>query len=233
MTIPADRHLRTEEIDITLARDSRSPARFDHALNGVHGVLRTADGRWSDIPVARWHGASDDTADREFDDAVVRRCDGPTIDLGCGPGRLVAALVAGDVPALGVDISRVAVSAARRRGVAVLQRDIFGHLPGEGRWAHVLLIDGNIGIGGDPGLLLERVGALLARGGTLIAELDAHVGGVQVDVVRTEGRHGAGPWFPWARVGVDGMAAAMRGHGLDPLNITEISGRLLVEAVRR
>ena len=32
----------------------------------------------------------------------------------------------------------------------MLRRDLFAPLPGEGRWHHVLLADGNIGIGGDP-----------------------------------------------------------------------------------
>jgi hypothetical protein len=33
----------------------------------------------------------------------------------------------------------------------MVQADLFGPLPGEGSWSHVLLADGNIGIGGDPG----------------------------------------------------------------------------------
>ena len=41
---------------------------------------------------------------------------GPTLDIGCGPGRLVAALTALRVPALGVDVSAEAVRQARRRG---------------------------------------------------------------------------------------------------------------------
>ena len=43
------------------------------------------------------------------------------------------------------------------RGVAALLRDVFDPVPGEGRWETALLADGNIGIGGDPVALLERV----------------------------------------------------------------------------
>ncbi len=50
---------------------------------------------------------------------------------------------------------------ARRHGVNVLERSIFDHVPGAGRWRTALLLDGNIGIGGDPVALLERLGDLL------------------------------------------------------------------------
>ncbi|MBV8182633.1 MAG: hypothetical protein JOY55_11370 [Mycobacterium sp.] len=40
----------------------------------------------------RWLGACG--ADEEFDAAVVALSNGPTIELGCGPGRLVARLIA-------------------------------------------------------------------------------------------------------------------------------------------
>lgn len=102
---------------------------------------------------------------------MVASCAGPSIDLGCGPGRLVAALAAQGTPALGIDLSPHAITLARARGVLAIRRDIFRPLPGEGRWACALLIDGNIGIGGDPGRLLRRVARLTAPGGRLLAEV--------------------------------------------------------------
>ncbi len=44
-------------------------------------------------------------------------------------------------------------------------------LPGHGRWRHLLLADGNIGIGGDPVTLLRRCRELIAPGGRVHAEL--------------------------------------------------------------
>ena len=41
-------------------------------------------------------------------------------------------------------------------GGPALVRSVFETLPGEGRWDTVLLMDGNIGIGGDPAALLGR-----------------------------------------------------------------------------
>ena len=50
---------------------------------------------------------------------------------------------------------------ARSCGALALHRDVFATVPGTGRWARVLLADGNIGIGGDPDALLSRVAELL------------------------------------------------------------------------
>src|SRR4051812_28542855 len=70
---------------------------------------------------------------RPGDDTVVKRCSGPTLDVGCGPGRMAHAIAASGVPALGIDISDRAVAEARARGAPALHRDVFGNLPGAGR----------------------------------------------------------------------------------------------------
>ncbi len=63
-----------------------------------------------------------------------------------------------------------AVSLTRAAGGVALHRSVFTHIPGEGRWDTVLLIDGNIGIGGDPIALLRRVRQLLAPTGCALIE---------------------------------------------------------------
>jgi SAM-dependent methyltransferase len=105
------------------------------------------------------------------DAGLLARCSGPTLDVGCGPGRLTAVLGRLGCPALGIDISAAAVRLARFRGATALRRDVFEPLPGHGRWRNVLLADGNIGIGGDPAALLRRCRTLLARDGRLHIEL--------------------------------------------------------------
>ena len=105
------------------------------------------------------------------DSGLLARCGGPTLDVGCGPGRLTAVLGRLGCPALGIDISSAAVRLARLRGATALRRDVFDPLPGHGRWRNVLLADGNIGIGGDPAALLRRCRTLLARDGRLHVEL--------------------------------------------------------------
>jgi SAM-dependent methyltransferase len=130
---------------------------------------------------------------------MLARCTGPTLDLGCGPGRLVAALSARGLPVLGVDISPEAVLRTLTRGGMALHRDALAPLPGEGRWRHVLLADGNIGIGGDPIRLLRRVAGLLEPGGTALVEL-ATSGGLWRGGARLESPDSISPWFPWAQV---------------------------------
>ena len=174
---------------------------YDRALDGERCWLRHDDGRVHGLPVRTWLGGRN--ADTRFDQAVIRLCDGPTIDLGCGPGRLVAHLVQRGVPALGVDQSATAVALARRSGAPALRRDVFQSLPGTGRWQTVLLADGNVGLGGDPWRILRRAGELLRQGGRCLAEFDATVSGVHAGWVRLESSRTTGPWFRWASVGVD------------------------------
>lgn len=145
---------------------------------------------------------------------LLGRVEGPVIDLGCGPGRLVVDLAARQVPALGIDLSPDAVDLARRRGAAVLQRDLFGELPGEGRWATVLLFDGNIGIGGDPIRLLRRCRRLVTRTGRLLVEVGPPgVGWRRASAwLVHDGRRSAA--FPWAVVGGDAVEGLARLAGL-------------------
>src|ERR1700734_2122405 len=130
-------------------------------------VLRTADGRALPLQVSRWCGPPD-AADEE----LLRHCSGPVLDVGCGPGRLTVALTERGVPALGVDISRTAVARVRQAGAPALHRSVFDPLPGHGRWATVLLADGNIGIGGQPARLLHRCAELLAPSGRILIEAE-------------------------------------------------------------
>jgi SAM-dependent methyltransferase len=175
---------------------------FDSAFRGGSVEVRDDRGREQILEVERWAAG----ASMEDRGLFVARCTGPTVDLGCGPGRLVRALQDSGVEALGVDSSAEAVRLARQRGLPVLQRDLFEPLPREGRWAHALLADGNVGIGGRPLRLLRRVWTMLATGGSLHVEVERPgIGVVQGwRQLRVDGQWG--PRFPWALVGADAIA---------------------------
>lgn len=188
---------------------------FDAALEGHAATLVDSDGRRAGLEVHRWRRPADG------DDAwLLDRCTGPTVDLGCGPGRLLVALAQRSVSALGVDHSPVAQAQCRSRGVAMVRRDVFARVPGEGRWQNVLLADGNIGIGGDPVRLLVRAARAVGPGGSLLVETDPEPEQNWRGTVRVDTPNGLGPEAPWARVGaavLRTMAAALCLTAVDEL----------------
>ena len=184
-------------------------------------VLRAHTGEALSLDVARWHAPA--TAEEE---AILAGVDGPVIDLGCGPGRLVVNVASLRVPALGVDSSPSAVALARGRGAPVLERDLFGPLPWEGRWGTVLLFDGNIGISGDPVRLLWRCRRLAAPHGHVVVEVEPPGVPSRRIVARLEGPASRSEPFAWAVVGVDGVGELAAAAGLDVTATTETpSGR--------
>jgi SAM-dependent methyltransferase len=156
--------------------------------------LRLVNGGHVTLDVGGWHGALG-----AVDADVLSRSTGPVIDIGCGPGRHVHSLLVAGEEAIGIDVSPAAVRAARRRGVPAVHTSVWGKVPRPGHWRTALLLDGNIGIGGDPVALLRRTAELLDAAGRVIVEL---VSGPRPGshLVRVEHRGRAGPWFAWALV---------------------------------
>lgn len=175
--------------------------------------LRRDDGWLLPLEVERWCARAD-----PVDLDVLDRCEGTVLDVGCGPGRLVAELAARGRTALGIDVSEAAVDHTARLGGPALQRSVFEPLPGEGRWGTVLLMDGNVGIGGDPDALLERVAVLLAPCGLLIAETAPVDVDERVHVHITDAHTSVGAPFPWARLGTPRPCTATRRAGRGPLS---------------
>jgi SAM-dependent methyltransferase len=180
------------------------------------------------LDVERWCAPPD-----AADTSVLSRCTGPVLDVGCGPGRLVAALAARGVPALGADLSPAAVARTRRHGGAAVRRSVFDRLPDEGRWGTVLLMDGNIGIGGDPFALLTRLGELVAPGGGLLAEAAPHDVDERLTVRVEDGRGRHGRPFPWARVGTTALLYAADATGWVLTGRWTAHGRPFLELHRR
>lgn len=200
---------------IELPRESWPATEFGAAMRTavlgapVAALLEHADGVRTAMDWRRWCSRPDDA-----DASVLARVQGTALDVGCGPGRLTVALAARGHAVLGIDVTPDAVSLTRAAGGTALHRSVFTHIPGEGRWDTALLIDGNVGIGGDPVALLCRVSQLLAPTGLVLVEVEPpttieHVGPARIryaDGVVTS-------WFPWARVPVGriGVIAATAG----------------------
>jgi SAM-dependent methyltransferase len=190
-----------------------SLALYDEGLRSpeVRISVRYQDGRHAPLDLDRWRGAV-----TRADESMLLRASGSVLDVGCGPGRLTAALAARGVDALGIDVAAAAVALTLDGGGRALQRSVFDPLPGTGGWGTALLADGNIGIGGNPVRLLRRIADLLTPDGQVLTELDPPGTGPAVRLLaRLEtscGRSGA--WFGWAVVGVDALPAVAAEAGL-------------------
>jgi len=182
---------------------------FASALRGHVCLILDEDGASGLLPAEAWLREAD-----HVDEALLDLCHGPTLDIGCGPGRMAEALARRGQPVLGIDVVPEAVRLSLGRGAATLLRDVFDAVPGEGRWETALLADGNIGIGGDPVALLERVGGLIARTGHVVVELASPGTGVHTRHVRLETELGRSAPFPWTLVGTDAIAAVAEAAGL-------------------
>ena len=161
------------------------------------------------LPVRRWHGSL--TVDERL---VINAARPPVLDIGCGPGRHATALDRLGRRSLGIDTSPAAIRAARRRGATAIQVSVFGPVPDPGRWATALLFDGNIGIGGDPIRLLERVRDLLNPTGTLLVEVEPPERGSRRFHAQVQHADQLSPGFPWACVGAGEIESIGESAGL-------------------
>ncbi|WP_405982870.1 class I SAM-dependent methyltransferase [Streptomyces sp. NBC_00158] len=188
--------------------------------------LRRTDGWLLPLEVERWCAGTD-----AADESVLSRCRGSVLDIGCGPGRLVAALAVRGHRALGIDVTPAAVTRTVHRGGTALCRSVFEPLPGEGRWDTALLVDGNIGIGGDPAALLERTAQLLAPGGRLVAEAAPVEVDERCEVRLDDGRGTLGTPFPWARAGRRALLRHAGATGWRTVGGWTVDGRHFAELV--
>lgn len=204
-------------------------AAMRRAANGQSGQMDLLDpaGRPVDqLDATEW------TAElRPGDRALLDRCRATTLDVGCGPGRLAAALTRGGVVALGVDICPEAVAQTRRRGAPAWHGNVFGSIPMEGNWGSVLLADGNIGIGGDPDRLLRRCHRLLRQGGTVLAELRPPGSATWSGPVRLRFGDDLSQPFPWAVVAASDVPAMARRAGFGLHTLWTEAGRWFAQLV--
>jgi SAM-dependent methyltransferase len=212
---------------VTGERPDGAASMYEAALRGEPCLVHGLDVRPRRMPTWRWSGPAD-----RSDAEVLAYCDGPTLDIGCGPGRMTEHLTSIGVGVLGIDIAPEAVAQTRRRGATAVRRDVFDSVPGEGGWMCALLADGNIGIGGDPVALLRRVAELLAPGGWVVADVQPPGCGLQTRTLELEhGGRRSSP-FAWSVLGVDSVTAVAAAAGLHLDGLHERDGRWFVVLVK-
>ena len=180
------------------------------------------------MDVSRWNADADDA-----DLTLLASVTGPVLDIGCGPGRMVRAALGLGLHALGIDVSAAAIAIAESLGGAYHRGSVFDAVPAEGIWQTALLVDGNVGIGGDIPALLARCRDLLAASGEIVVELDgddAHHDHYVAQVVDSRG--GASASFPWAEIGRGPLLAMLPQLGLREVQSWEIGGRSFIRLAK-
>lgn len=173
-------------------------------------------------PVPRWHA---DLGPGEM--SVVERCVGSVLDVGCGPGRLAAYLSEDGHSSLGIDISEAAVDLTRERGATALHLDVFAREVPDG-FDSALLVDGNIGIGGDPIALLRRVSQLVVPSGRILVELSSPGSGSKTTLVSLRSGTSESETFPWSQVDardVDVLAESAGLHVVESWSVADVPSR--------
>ena len=183
-------------------------------------LLRLSDGHLVPLDVARWSGPVD-----RADESLLSRATGTVLDVGCGPGRLTAALHRRGVDVMGLELVDELPVLAREAGAPLVVGDVFGEVPRAGAWDSVLLADGNVGIGGDAATLLRRTAELVAPTGRVLVELST-VADPPSGPVRLEGLGRASTWFRWALLGRATLPAAAAVARLDVRETWSCDGRL-------
>lgn len=141
--------------------------------------------------------------------------DGPVLDLGCGAGRAALHFQSMGLPVTAVDSSPGAVEVCRRRGVTDARLGNFVASPPAGHWGAVLLLCGNLGLGGTfegNRSLLRSLAAVCRPGAVLVGDSvrGDHADGLEL---RIRYRDLVGDW--WAQRNVDSseVPALVEGTG--------------------
>jgi SAM-dependent methyltransferase len=140
---------------------------------------------------------------------------GPVLDLGAGAGRASLYLQERGLAVTAVDSSPGAVEVCRLRGVRDARLADLNAPPTDRRWAAVLLLCGNLGLGGDWDgcrALLARLARSCVAGARLIG--DSVEPGTTPDVrLRIRYRGAATPWWRQRNIGREEVPALVEDTG--------------------
>jgi len=151
-----------------------------------------------------------------WDREILSRVDqGPVLDLGSGAGRAGLYFQERGLDVTSVDVSPGAVEVCRRRGLADVRLGDVADPPRDRRWGAILLLCGNLGLGGSADgtrRLLTRLAELAAPGAVLAGDTVTPDGAAEVSL-RIRYRDLVTPWWPQYNIPASQMTAVVRGTG--------------------
>lgn len=140
---------------------------------------------------------------------------GPVLDLGAGAGRAALHLQERGLAVTAVDASPGAVQVCRLRGIADVHLGDVNDPPSDQSWAAVLLLCGNLGLGGSwdgNRRLLTRLAELVIPGAVLIGDSVTPTGAPQVDL-RIRYKDLITPWWTQYNIPAEQMTGLVDGTG--------------------
>lgn len=140
---------------------------------------------------------------------------GPVLDLGAGAGRASLYVQERGLPVTAVDASPGAVEVCRRRGLADVRLGDVNDPPADQAWAGLLLLCGNLGLGGSwegNRRLLSRLAGLAAPGAVLVGDSVTPDGPPEV-ALRIRYRNLVTPWWRQYNIPAGQMAGLVDGTG--------------------
>jgi SAM-dependent methyltransferase len=189
-------------------------------LVAPRAVIRQNDGIVRQLNVERWLSEAD-----SVDLRLLSRASGPVLDVGCGPGRHVEALRLQSIHVLGIDLSPDFVALAQRLERPVILQSVFDVMPDEIQWQCALILDGSIGIGGNPQALLQQVGKLLGGDGRVLIETGHPDERSEELVMLIEDDNGTEVSFRWATLSAEDTYQAAQASGFTVSEVWHDGGR--------
>ena len=184
-----------------------------HVVDGL--VLEVDDGTAVPAMAPEWFFRPEPEWEPEERALLSMVTDGPVLDLGAGAGRSALHLLQRGLRVAAVESSPGAAEVCRRRGVQDVRQQDLNDPPADQPWRVILLLCGNLGLGGSwdgNRRLLGRLAEVSAPDATLNADSIEYTGRAEIGLRIRYGQT-VTPWWRQRNVGAGEVEALVEGTG--------------------
>lgn len=197
--------------------DAWGAALLDHlAGKTVEGLtLEVDDGTSVPAMPPEWFFRTEPDWEPEERQLLARVVSGPVLDLGAGAGRSALHLQQHELGVTAVESSPGSAEVCRRRGVRDVRTADLNDPPTDAAWKTILLLCGNLGLGGSwdgNRRLLSRLAAISDPDAVLIADSVNYTGDAEIGL-RIRYRNVVTPWWRQCNVAATEVEALVRDTG--------------------